>query len=196
MAKSLANINNQFAQHTGLIETNISQLSRHERPLAHMEGHPTSEDGDDKEAATRLATDGELPPSQRRSNEGSGIASMALPTLATTALPAPRTGHQRNPPRYIKLNFPTFDGKEDPIPWINHCEQFFRAQQTPMEDRVWLATYHMSGMAHLWYMRVERMDGMPNWRHFTDLVNHRFGTPMRHNPLGALTGLRRTAFVA
>lgn len=61
---------------------------------------------------------------------------------------------------------------------------------------MWLATYHMSGVAHLWYMRVERMDGMPNWRHFTDLVNRRFGTPTCHNPLGALMGLRRTALVA
>lgn len=25
-----------------------------------------------------------------------------------------------------KLSFPTYDGKEDPLPWLNRCEQFFR----------------------------------------------------------------------
>ena len=27
-----------------------------------------------------------------------------------------------------KLEFPTFDGKEDPLPWLNRCETFFRGQ--------------------------------------------------------------------
>lgn len=36
---------------------------------------------------------------------------------------------------------------------------------------------------------------MPNWHHFMDLINRRFGTPTRHNPLDALTGLRRTTSV-
>jgi hypothetical protein len=25
-----------------------------------------------------------------------------------------------------KLSFPTYDGKEDPLPWLNQCEQFFK----------------------------------------------------------------------
>jgi hypothetical protein len=33
-------------------------------------------------------------------------------------------------PRYFKLNFPRFDGKEDPLPWLSRCEQYFRAQKT------------------------------------------------------------------
>ena len=33
-------------------------------------------------------------------------------------------------PRIHKLSFPTYDGKEDPLPWINRCEQFFRGQKT------------------------------------------------------------------
>lgn len=65
-------------------------------------------------------------------------------------------------------------------------------QQTPTEDKVWLATYHLTGAAQLCYMRLERMEGTPNWRHFTDLVSRLFGSPTRHNPLGELTVLRRT----
>ncbi len=27
---------------------------------------------------------------------------------------------------YHKLTFSAFDGKEDPLPWFNRCEQFFK----------------------------------------------------------------------
>ena len=30
-------------------------------------------------------------------------------------------------PRFYKLSFPTFDGREDPVGWLNRCEHFFRA---------------------------------------------------------------------
>jgi hypothetical protein len=39
-------------------------------------------------------------------------------------------------PHLHKLNFPTYDDKEDPLPWINHCEQFFRGQRTPETEQV------------------------------------------------------------
>ncbi|KAI4996742.1 hypothetical protein ZWY2020_052084 [Hordeum vulgare] len=29
-------------------------------------------------------------------------------------------------PRFAKLNFTTYDGAEDPLNWLNQCEQFFR----------------------------------------------------------------------
>ena len=50
-------------------------------------------------------------------------------------------------PRFSKLDFPTYDGAEDPLNWLHRCEQFFRGQRTLASDRVWLASYHMTGMA-------------------------------------------------
>jgi len=50
-------------------------------------------------------------------------------------------------PRYQKLEFPTYDGKDDPLGWLNKCEQFFRAQQTRHADWVWLASFHLNGVA-------------------------------------------------
>jgi hypothetical protein len=50
-------------------------------------------------------------------------------------------------PRIHKLNFPTYDGKEDPLLWINRCEQFFRGQKTPETEQVWYASYHLTGGA-------------------------------------------------
>jgi hypothetical protein len=37
---------------------------------------------------------------------------------------------------YHKLEFHTFDGKEDPLGWLNRCEQFFHGQCMPMADKV------------------------------------------------------------
>jgi hypothetical protein len=33
-------------------------------------------------------------------------------------------------PRFRKLIFPTFDGKSDPLGWLNKCAHFFRAQRS------------------------------------------------------------------
>jgi hypothetical protein len=46
-------------------------------------------------------------------------------------------------PRFYKLSFPMFDGREDPLGWLNRCEHFFRAQRTREADKVWLASFHM-----------------------------------------------------
>jgi hypothetical protein len=51
------------------------------------------------------------------------------------------------PPRFYKLEFTTYDGAEDPLNWLNHCEQFFRGQRTLASDRTWLASYHLTGAA-------------------------------------------------
>jgi len=49
----------------------------------------------------------------------------------------------------VHLEFPTFDGKEDPLPWLNRCETFFRGQNTPERRRVWYAAMHLTGTAQL-----------------------------------------------
>ena len=33
--------------------------------------------------------------------------------------------HQDRPPRFQKLDFPRFDGKSDPLIFINRCESYF-----------------------------------------------------------------------
>jgi hypothetical protein len=69
-------------------------------------------------------------------------------------------------PRYHKLSFPTFDGKDDPLGWLNKCEQFFRGQQTCPVDQVWLASYHLTGTAQQWYLVLESELGHPPWAEF------------------------------
>lgn len=35
-----------------------------------------------------------------------------------------------------KLEFLLFDGRDDPLPWLNCCETFFRGQETPNNRKV------------------------------------------------------------
>ena len=50
-------------------------------------------------------------------------------------------------PRFSKIEFPSYDGIDDPLNWLHRCEQFFRGQRTLASDRVGLASYHMTGVA-------------------------------------------------
>ena len=87
-----------------------------------------------------------------------------LPVFSSTGLPyvsAPTSHMSSTPPhipsapevegvavpKYHKLTFATYDGKEDPLGWLNKCEQFFRGQMTREVDKVWLASYHLTGVA-------------------------------------------------
>jgi hypothetical protein len=95
-----------------------------------------------------------------------------------------------------KLMFPTYDGSEDPLPWLNRCEQFFRIQKTEEAGKVFLAAFYMTGDAAQWYALVERNHGTPEWAEFVKLVNQRFEPPLRGNTLGELIQLKRDTTVA
>ncbi|WVZ92756.1 hypothetical protein U9M48_038799 [Paspalum notatum var. saurae] len=107
----------------------------------------------------------------------------------------PPGGIEDRPPRYHKLDFPKFDGKSDPLLFINKCESFFHQQQTLEEEKVWLASFHLEGAAQQWYIHLQQQEGTPRWRRFTDLLNIRFGPPIRANPLGELAACRRSGTV-
>ena len=48
----------------------------------------------------------------------------------------------------------------------------------------------------MWYIQVQQSEGTPSWRRFTELLNLRFGPPLRSNPMGELMACRRTGTVA
>ena len=94
-----------------------------------------------------------------------------------------------------KLRFPKYDGGDDPITWLHKGEQFFRAYGTPEHLKVSTASFYLDGAAGQWYYRLEKNQGVPSWTHFVDGINRRFGPPLRSNPLGELTQLRRMSTV-
>ena len=104
--------------------------------------------------------------------------------------------HNDRPPKFQKMDFPKYDGTKDPLTFINRCESYFHQQRIMEEEKVWMASYNLDDEAQLWYMQVQTDEGTPSWRRFTELLNLRFGPPLRSAPLFELADCRRTGTVA
>ena len=92
--------------------------------------------------------------------------------------------------QYAKLEFPSYDGKDDPLGWLSHCEQFFSHQKTPNHDLIGLASFHLTGAAQLWFLHLEKSNPDLSWSEFKKICNMRFGPPLRSNPIGELISLK------
>ena len=103
--------------------------------------------------------------------------------------------HTDRPPRFQKLDFPRFDGKSDPLLFINRCESYFRQQRTMPEERVWMASYNLEDIAQFWFIQLQEDEGTPPWGRFKELLQLRFGPPLRSAPLFELSECRRTGTV-
>ncbi|KAI4302130.1 hypothetical protein MLD38_037914 [Melastoma candidum] len=104
--------------------------------------------------------------------------------------------NQDRPPRFQKLDFPRYDGKSDPLIFINRCESYFHQQRIMEEEKVWMASYNLEEGAQMWYIQIQQDEGIPSWRRFKDLLHLRYGPPLRSNPLGELAACKRTSTVA
>jgi uncharacterized coiled-coil protein SlyX len=62
--------------------------------------------------------------------------------------------HNDRPPWFQKLDFPCFDGKSDPMIFINRCESYFHQQRTMPEEKVWMASFNLEDVAQLWYIQL------------------------------------------
>jgi hypothetical protein len=60
-----------------------------------------------------------------------------------------------------KLEFPKFDGKGDPQPWLNRCEQFFWLWCTPDNQRVTYAAFNLLDDVQLWFHHHELNGSQP-----------------------------------
>lgn len=103
--------------------------------------------------------------------------------------------HNDRPPRFQKMDFPRYDGKSDPLIFINRCESYFHQQRIMEEEKVWMASYNLEEGAQLWFIQVQEDEGVPTWRRFKDLLNLRYGPPLRSAPLFELADCRRTGTV-
>lgn len=98
-------------------------------------------------------------------------------------------------PKFTKLNFPRYDGTEDPLGWISRCRHFFRHQHTPEEEKVDMASYHLDGIAQVWLLQFTDEFPDPTWAKFEEQCHLRFGPSVRSNKLGELSKLRQLGSV-
>jgi len=100
------------------------------------------------------------------------------------------------PPKFQKMDFPRYDGKSDPLIFLNRCESYFHQQRIMEEEKVWMASYNLEDGAQMWYIQVQTDEGTPSWRRFKELINLRYGPPLWSVPLFELADCRRTSTVA
>ena len=135
-------------------------------------------------------------PARRHSTDHDHADRTAQSSLLRTSEPVGQGAPTQTPPRFAKLDFATYDGTEDPLNWLNQCEQFFRGQRTLASERTWLASYHLRGAAQTWYYALEQDEGsMPPWERFRELCLLRFGPPIRGSRLAELGRLPFTSTV-
>ncbi|KAG2579161.1 hypothetical protein PVAP13_6NG239806 [Panicum virgatum] len=109
------------------------------------------------------------------------------PPPPTTLFAAPTTpsSYPRRPPHchLTSMDFPKFNGKSDPLAFINQCESYFNRERIMEEEKVWMAACNLEDDARVWFLQVQQDEGTPAWRRFTKLLPLRFGSPPSCNLL-------------
>ena len=95
------------------------------------------------------------------------------------------TTHERSH-RHLKLDFPKFNG-DDPISWIYKAEQYFNFKNTPLDQQVQLATFHLEGIALQWPIWLTKFCGPLTWDEFTKAVHLCFVSTNYEDPSENLT---------
>ncbi|KAK1373085.1 hypothetical protein POM88_029278 [Heracleum sosnowskyi] len=90
-------------------------------------------------------------------------------------------------PKTMTLDFPRFNGVEDPTSWLCRAEQFFEIHGTPSQERVPLASFNLEGEAQLWYQLLKQEKPVISWEEFKDGHNFRYGPDQFFDFFGELT---------
>ena len=98
-------------------------------------------------------------------------------------------------PKTVRLEFPRFRG-ENPSGWVYKAYQFFQLYNTPINQRILLASYHMEDEALIWFQEVEEMGQFTSWEAFVRALHIRFGALAYDDPMEALTKLRLVSSVS
>ncbi|KAH9766092.1 hypothetical protein KPL70_002068 [Citrus sinensis] len=103
--------------------------------------------------------------------------------------------HHSYVPRMIKLDFPRYNGSEDTTSWVCRVEQFFHLHQTPEEERVALASFHLEGDAQQWFQLIKQERDMLTWQEFCDSLHARYGATQFQDFFGELIKLQQVGSV-
>ena len=62
----------------------------------------------------------------------------------------------------VRLEFPRFSG-EGPARWVYKANQYFKYYNTPIAEKLMLASFHMEGEALVWFQDSEEVGLFANW---------------------------------
>lgn len=93
-------------------------------------------------------------------------------------------------PRGIRLEFRHFDDGTNTKSWVFKANQFFDFYQTPMNQKLVIAYFHMDGEALVWYQDALDSGQFNGWDTFDKALQTRFGQSTYYASMEALTRLK------
>jgi hypothetical protein len=97
--------------------------------------------------------------------------------------------------KLAKMEFPRYDGTEDPTSWLCRVEQYFDFQQTEEENKVLLTAYHLEEEAQLWYQIFKEDMEDISWEILEGALHVRFGPTQFEDFFGDQSKLRQVGSV-
>ena len=88
-------------------------------------------------------------------------------------------------PRYVKLDFPRFDGT-DVLHFIFKAEQFFDLHPTPEEQKIPMASLHLDREVVPWFQMMQRNNPFLSWQMFLHALEMEFGPTPFESPRAAM----------
>nr|XP_023885311.1 uncharacterized protein LOC111997457 [Quercus suber] len=95
----------------------------------------------------------------------------------------------------VRLDFPRFSSS-DPANWVYKANQYFVYYQTPITEKLLIASFHMDLEALVWFQEAEEARVFTDWESFVPALHVRFGTSAYDDPMEVLTRMRQTSTVA
>ena len=95
----------------------------------------------------------------------------------------------------MKLGFPCFSS-DDLASWVYKANQYLGYYQTPIAERLLIASFHMELEALIWFQEAKEAGVFSDWESFVQAVHVRFGSTAYDDPMEVLTRLRQTSTVA
>ncbi|CAH2051270.1 unnamed protein product [Thlaspi arvense] len=186
---------------------------RQEQHSDELKGHVESLDARFSKLESFLFThlsNGSTQPQQHQESSSTPSAMLFSPSSSRPPDPPDRPGYdqirtERGPPeaprppllpsslssRLTKVGFPMFNGSKL-REWIYRCDQFFGLDNTPMEQRVPLASMHLEDEALEWHHNLiaERYGILPSWSDYVVEISSRF-SGIINDPLSELVSLKQ-----
>lgn len=76
------------------------------------------------------------------------------------------------------------------------AQQLFQVYNTPLNQRILLASYHIEDEALIWFQDAEEAGQFTSWEAFVRSLHIRFGTSAYDDPMETLTRLRQVSSIA
>ena len=93
-----------------------------------------------------------------------------------------------------KLDFPQFKG-DDLASWLYKANQYFNFYQTPLNERLLMASFHVDGDALIWFQDSDEAGVFATSKGFVEALLIRSRSTAYEDPMESLTRLKQTTIV-